>query len=191
MKIRCGGVVEQNADPPFDKARALRLYVEETVMAELLEEDTDRYRQALQKTGDVFGGIEPVQRFHEAFQRPLDAAHAAAVVGLETVVFLEKIRENVRLQNLGLQVLANGTMKRDAWTSNFEQVISALNTPDSPLPPTEERPELIPGESVHIPDANLRAAIAEALGKASETTITAERWQLYGSWTRRARTLAI
>ena len=42
-------------------------------------------------------------------------------VGLETEAFLEKIRENVGLQNFGLLVLdsENGSMKRDAWTSNF------------------------------------------------------------------------
>ena len=73
------GVVEQNANPPFNKDRALRLYVEKAEMDAFLEEDTARYRRALEKTGDVFGGIESVQRFHEAFQRPLDAAHAAAV----------------------------------------------------------------------------------------------------------------
>ncbi len=168
------GIVEQSENPPFDKDRALRLYTAQATMDTLVEEDTQRYRQALEATGDVFGGIEPVQRFHEAFQRPLDTAHAAATLGLETEVFLDKIRENVSLQNLGLQVLENGTMKRDAWTSNFEDVISALNTPDSTLPPVVERPERIPGESVHIPDANLRAAIAEALSKAPGAPITAE-----------------
>ena len=168
------GIVEQSEDPPFDKDRALRLYVEKTVMDALIEEDTERYRQALEATGDIFGGIEPVQRFHEAFQGPLDASHAAAAVGLETEVFLGKIRENVSLQNLGLQVLENGTMKRDAWTSNFDQVISALSTPDSTLPPVVERPERIPGASVNIPDANLRAAIAEALGKAAGDVIAVE-----------------
>ena len=166
-------VVEQNENPPFDKDRALRLYVEKTVMDGLVEEDTARYRQALEATGDVFGGIEPVQRFHEAFQGPLDASHAAAAVGLETAVFLGKVRESTRLQNLGLLALENGTVKRDAWTSNFDDMISALNTPDSDLPPVVQRPELIPGQSVNIPDPNLRAAIAEALGKVSGDTITA------------------
>ena len=167
-------VVDQNEIPPFDKDRALRLYVEKTVMDALVEEDTDRYREALEKTGDVFGGIEPVQRFHEAFQAPLDAAHAAAAVGLETEVFLGKIRGNASLQNLGLQVLENGTVKRDAWTSNFDNVISALNTPDSVLPPVEQRPEITLGASVHIPDENLRAAIAKALDKAPGIPITVE-----------------
>jgi Leucine-rich repeat (LRR) protein len=171
------GVVEQNANPPYDKAQALRLYVEKSEMDALVAEDTNRYRQALEATGDVFGGIEPVQRFYEAFQGPLDASHAAAVVGLETEVLLGKIRENASLQNLGLQVLENGTMKRDAWTSNFDDVISALNTPDSTLPPVEQRPERIPGASVHIPDPNLRAAIAEALGKAPGDVITAEEME--------------
>ena len=138
-------VVEQNENPPFDKAQALRLYVDKTEMETRVEEDTDRYRQALEAAGGVFGGIEPIQRFHEAFQGPLDAAYAAAAVGLETEAFLEKIRENASLQNLGLQVLENSTMKRDAWTSNFDQVISALNTPDSTLPPVVPASRTYPG----------------------------------------------
>ena len=170
-------VVEQNENPPFDKAQALRLYVENIEMEALVEEDTARYRQALEAAGGVFGGIEPVQRFHEAFQGPVDAAYAAAAVGLETEVFLEKIRGNTSLQNLGLLVLENGTIKRDTWTTNFSAVVSALNTPDSTLPPVVQRPELIPGQSVNIPDPNLRAAISEALGKAPGAPITAEEME--------------
>ena len=171
------GVVEQNANPPFNKDRALRLYVEKAEMDEFLAEDTARYRQALEKTGDVFGGIEPVQRFHEAFQRPLDAAHAAAAVGLETTDLLQKIRENASLKNLGLGVLtgARGSVKRDTWTSNFDDIVATLSSPNSSIvKPVVPRTERIPGESVHIPDANLRAAIAETLGETPGTAITAE-----------------
>ena len=173
------GVVEQNENPPFDKDRALRLYVEKGVMDDLVEEDTDRYRQALEKTGDIFGGIEPVQRFHEVFQAPLDSAHAAAAVGLETGVFLGRIRENVSLQNLlGALVLETGTVKRDAWTSNFDDVISEINAPNTVLPPVVQRPEIIPGAGVYIPDPNLRDAIHQRLeqrhGKAPGDVITVE-----------------
>ena len=171
------GVVEQNVNPPFNKDRALRLYVEKAEMDAFLAEDTVRYRQALEKTGDVFGGIESVQRFHEAFQRPLDAAHAAAAVGLETADLLQKVRENASLKNLGLGVLtgANGGVKRDTWTSNFSEIVTVLSSPDSTIvKPVVPRTERIPGESVHIPDANLRAAIAEILGKTPGTAITAE-----------------
>ena len=166
-------VVEQNPNPPFDKDRALRLYTDQATMAALVEEDTQRYRQALEKTGGVFGGIEPVQRFHEAFQRPLDASQAAAAVGLEAEVFLQKVRGNTRLQNLGLLTLENGTMNRDTWTEQFSEVIFALDFPErSGEIPVERQTERIPGESVHIPDPNLHAAIAAALGKTPGAAIT-------------------
>ncbi len=168
-------VVEKNPNPPFDKGRALRLYTEKSVMDELVLKDTQRYKEALGAAGGVFGGIEPVQRFHEAFRAPLDIARAAAAVGLETETFLERIRKNTSLQNIGLLVLENGTVKRDAWTSKFGEVVVALGSPDStvdkPITPQAER---IPGASVHIPDVNLRAAIAEALGKAPGAAITVE-----------------
>ena len=166
-------VVEKNPNPPFSKARALNLYVDKATMGALVDEDTDRYRQALEATGDVFGGIEPVQRFHEAFQGPVDAAHAAAAVGLEPQTFLGRIRQNTGLQNLGLLVLETGTVKRDTWTSKFGEVIFALDFPaKSAVTPVDPQTERIPGESVHMPDPNLRAAIAEALGKASNAQIT-------------------
>ena len=167
------GVVEQNANPPFDKARALRLYAEKSVMDARVEEDTQRYREALEAAGGIFGGIEPIQRFYEAFQRPLDAAHAAAVVGLETEAFLQKIHQDTSLQNLGLLVLENETMKRDAWTSKFSEIVLALEEPSTQrrVDPQTER---IPGASVHIPDPNLHAAIAEKLGKSPNAPITVE-----------------
>ena len=170
-------VVQQNANPPFNKDRALRLYTDQATMDVLVAEDTQRYREALWEASGVFGGIEPIQRFHEAFQGPVDAAHTAAVVGLETEVFLEKIRGNTSLQNLGLAVLTggSGTVKRDVWTSNFSEIVTTLSSPDSnivkPIVPQTER---IPGESVHIPDPNLRDAIAETLGKAPGAAVTVE-----------------
>jgi len=168
-------VVEQADNPPFNKDKALNLYVERAVMADLVAEDTQRYRTALEAADGVFGGIEPIQRFHEAFQGPLSAAHAAAAVGLETDVFLEKISKNVSLQNLlGALVVENGAIKRDAWTSTFHDVIDALDSPDSVAPPVVERPEIIPGAGVHISDPNLRTAIEDALGKAAGEVITVE-----------------
>ena len=169
-------VIESNANPTYNKAQALRLYVEQSEMDALLGEDMERYKEALEKTGGVFDGIEPISRFHEAFEGPLDAAHAAAVVGLETEVFLEQIRENVGLQNLGLLVLdSNGSMKRDTWTSSFGDIVFALDFPESFTPPAViTPPKPIPGTVVHIPDPNLRAAIAEALGKRLNAPITVE-----------------
>ena len=167
------GVVQRNPNPPFNKARALQLYTEQTTMDAFVTEDTIRYREALEATGDVFGGIEPVQRFHEAFQRPVDAAYAAAAVGLETEMFLQKIRTSASLKNLGVLVLENGTMKRDTWTSKFSEIVFALDFPDVAIS-VDTQTERIPGASVYIPDPNLRAFIEENLGKTPNTPITVE-----------------
>ncbi len=180
--------VEQDQNPSYNKEQVLRLYPEQSKLDELLKKDTQIFQQALEKIGGPFTDDasrqqffkrhenEPVQRFHEAFQAPLDASHAAAAVGLETAEFLTQISEKQSLKNLGLQTLTdvNGTVKRDAWTSNFDDVIFALNTSDSTFPPVVQRPERIPRESVDIPDPNLRAAIAKALGKAPSDPITVE-----------------
>ena len=168
-------VVQKTPNPPFNKDRALQLYTDKGTMDTLVAEDTTRYKQALETAGGVFGGIEPVQRFHEAFQRPVDAAYTAAAVGLKTEPFLKKIRANASLQNLGLLVLENDTMKRDTWTNQFSEVVFALDFPaKSAVTPVDPQAERIPGASVYIPDPNLYAAIAKALGKTPRAVITTE-----------------
>ncbi len=176
-------VIESNANPTYDKAQALRLYVEKSEMDMLIAEDTERYKEALEETGGTIDNIEPISRFHEAFQGDVDVAYAAAVVGLETETLLEEIRENVGLQNAGLLVLGspNGTMKRDAWTSNFRDIVFALNFPTAlVVPPVVTPPEQKPNTVVQIPDLNLRTAIAEALGKSSDASITVKEMETLG-----------
>ncbi|MDE0323459.1 MAG: leucine-rich repeat domain-containing protein [Candidatus Poribacteria bacterium] len=168
--------IVQTRNPSYNKDHALRLYVNKEVMDEKVREDTQRYKTALEKTGDVFGGIiEPVSYSYESFQAPLDAAHAAAGIGLEAKPFLEKIRMESSLQSLGLTgLLSNGNVKRDVWESNFSKVISSLNSPDDtevvPVVPVDD---LSPSDLVPIPDVNLRAAVEAALGKPAGVLITA------------------
>ena len=173
-------VIESSTTPAYDKAQALRLYVEQSEMEALVQEDMNRYKEALEATGGAFDDIEPISRFHEAFQGDVDVAYAAAVVGLETEAFLEEIRENVGLQNAGLLVLdsPSGSVKRDAWTSSFRDIVFALNFPTLVVvPPVVTPPEQKPGAVVRIPDLNLRAAIAEALGKSPNALITVEEME--------------
>ena len=183
-------VIESNTAPAYDKAQALRLYVEQSEMDAHLGEDMDRYRVALTKTGGAVGDIEPISRFHEVFQGPVDASYAAAVVGLETEAFQEKIRENTGLQNIGLLVLdsENGSMKRDAWTSSFPDILFALGFPKLvDKPPVVPEPDRLPGAFVHIPDPKLRTAIAEALGKSPNAPITVEEMEGLGRLVARNR----
>ena len=158
------------------RAQVLRLYVEQSEMDALVAEDTEHYREALEKTGGVFGGIEPVHRFYEAFHDPLDAAHAAAAVGLETEMFLEKIRGNPNLQRLGLAALESegGNVKRDTWQDNFAEIVSKLHPSDDPTPEPDDQDDPRPDDDlVFIPDPNLRAAVEAALGKTPGALITA------------------
>ena len=166
------------------KEQVLRLYVEKAEMDRFVDQDTVRYRVALEATGGIFGGIEPVHRFHEKFQEALDASHAAASVGLEATAFVKVIRENPGLQSLGLAgLLSGGNVKRDAWTESFEEIVSCLYGEDCPIPTPEPEPDPIPvpdpdpifrDPSNLVPDANLRAAIAEALGKPSGASLKTE-----------------
>lgn len=123
-------VIEQSRNPSYDKAQALRLYAEKSRMESLVRADVERYRQAIEAAGGVFGGSEPIQQLVKQFEGPLDAARAAAEVGLENTDFLQKIRENSTLQNAGLLVLdvENGTVKRDAWESQFGRVVSTVSS---------------------------------------------------------------
>ena len=122
-------VIEQSQNLSYDKAQALRLYTKKSEMDALIREDTERYKRAIEVAGGVFGGSEPIQLLVKQFEGPLDAAHAAAEVGLETSDFLQEIRENSTLQNAGLLVLGveNGNVKRDAWEAEFDTVVSTFN----------------------------------------------------------------
>ena len=167
-------VFEKQPDSAI-KAQVLRLYVAKSEMDTYVEADTQRYKAALEKTGGEFDGIEPVSRFYEAFHGPLDAPYAAAAVGLETEAFLNEIREKPSLQNLGLGGLPEGgNVKRDTWTEQFSAIISALNSEDAPsLDMATGTPDRrTPSGTVYIPDVNLQAAIAGALGKTPGSVIT-------------------
>ena len=167
------------------KDQVLRLYVEKAEMDRFIDQDTVRYRVALEATGGIFGGIEPVHRFHEKFQEPLSASYAAASIGLETTAFVALIRENTGLQGLGLAglLINDGNVKRDAWTANFSDIVLCVYNSDCPVPdpvsiptptPVVERQRIIRDPSNLVPDANLRAVIAEALGKPSGASIETE-----------------
>ncbi len=120
--------INLSQNPAYDKAQALRLYSKKSKMDTLIQEDIARYKRALEAAGGVFGGSEPIQQLVKQFEGPLDAEYAAAEIGLEKADFLQNIRENSILQNAGLMVLGvpKGSVKRDAWTSQFGTVVSTL-----------------------------------------------------------------
>ncbi len=167
------GVINRTVNPGFDKAQALRLYVERATIEGLLAQDSERYRVALEATGGVFGGIEPVHRFHEAFRGPVEAPEAAAAVDMKTEAFLAEIRNKPSLQRLGLTpLLSGGTVKRDVWTERFKDVVLEIFSPNGPVDCHEtDTCDPPPPDTL---DPNLRAAIVEALRLAPSELITEE-----------------
>ena len=153
--------IEQVRAPPYNKEQVLRLYAKRSEMESLVRADTERYKRAIEAAGGVFGGSEPIQQLVKQFKGPINVAHAAAEVGLEQNEFVAKIRENSTLQHIGLMVLEvpKGSVKRDAWTSQFSTVISALNLgkQSSSLPPdtTKVRVEYGGRESSNNPYADM------------------------------------
>ena len=168
-KVRAA--IEQNPKPLFDKLYALKLYPEKEIMDTLVKMDTDIYKTAVEKTGAAFGGVEPIHRCHEAFFKPLTAAHAASNLGLETKAFLNLIQEKPSLQNLGLSSLTtpNGTVKRDTWTQHFAEIAFVIHEDTETI--------LIHGIYSNILDSNLRAAIKKELGKENLSILTSENMQ--------------
>jgi len=166
--------IELTENPNYDKTQALRLYVGQDKMDKLLEQDTEKYRQALVKaTGAGFEDIEPIHRAHEVFEQPLDTTDAAAVLGLKTETLVQQIQDKPSLQNLGLtSLLGGGTINRDAWTAQFADIVAAINSEDSTPDPTPTPDDIPIRDVAYIPDRNLLTAIANALGKPNATTIT-------------------
>ena len=166
--------IEQTPVTLYNKEHALQLYVEQSVMDALVEGDAKRYKDALEQTGGTIGGIEPVHRFYETFQKPVTTAHAAAALGLGTETFIQKISENINLQSLGLNVFSNqGTIKRDIWTARFQEIVYILDFPNGSIEqPSDPGRELIPIGYVYFPDPNLRAVIENYLGKTQGAPIT-------------------
>ena len=167
-------VVTAQTNPAYDQAQALRLYVEQATMDALVAEDTRRFREALEKAGGIFGGIEPVERLQQQFEEPLDAAHAAAAVGYATSAFQQEIR-NGKLQTFGLQgLLDNERVQRDTWTSQFSNIVAALFSEDNIVITPVDDISTPPVSGVHIPDLQLRTAIHQTLGKPQNAQLSRE-----------------
>ena len=185
-------VIQAAQDPIYDKDYALRLYVEQSIIDILVEQDTEQFITALTKTRNSSGGTEPISRFHETYNSDLDAAHAAAAVGLPKNMFLLKIQENANLQSFGLQALVEGgVVKRDTWTSNFDAIVFALNPPvvvsiPDPLGPGDTTSH--PDEAVHIPDPNLRVALARMLGQHPDEPITVSQMEQFSHFSKNGHT---
>lgn len=126
--------------------------------AQLQQQDSLRYCEAVAKTGGRAGRTEPIVTLAQRFEAPLDLGLAAAEMNLPTSRFLAGLDSSPRLaRTLGTLKLPGGTVQRSAFTENFREAVQELNlgsvltrTVSIPVPsnPRVTPPRPTPGDGV-------------------------------------------
>ena len=103
------------------------LYVPAEKMKKLMDEDGERYRRALAKTGNRVSNFEPVSTLTLRFEADVDLPTAAAEVGLRPKEFLARVlRDETVARNLGGLKVSGGTVSRQVIAQSFGDVVRAL-----------------------------------------------------------------
>jgi WD40 repeat protein len=103
------------------------LYPPEAKMKSLMEDDAERFRKALEKTGNRISNTEPVSTLTIRYEADVDLPLAAAEVGLAPQEFLERVlRVENAVRNLGGFKVSGGTVSRQVWVQSFADVARGL-----------------------------------------------------------------
>jgi WD40 repeat protein len=103
------------------------LYVPAAKMKKLMDEDSERYRKALAKTGNRVSNFEPVSTLTLRFEADVDLPTAAAEVGLKPKEFLNRVlRDEAAVRNLGGLKVPGGTVSRQVIAQSFGDVVRVL-----------------------------------------------------------------
>lgn len=122
----------RNNNRYFLLEKALAIYPTQDQMDKLLEQDQERFRQAIEKTGGKLSGNvqnEPINALAKRFEGELSLPLAAAEATLNLDEFQARLRTSSRLSALGYSQLlvANGGFKRDGWEKYFGDLVQELN----------------------------------------------------------------
>jgi mono/diheme cytochrome c family protein len=122
----------RNNNRYFLVEKALAIYPTQDQMDKLLEQDQERFRQAIEKTGSKLSGNtqnEPINALARRFEGELSLPLAAAEATLTLDEFQARLRTSSRLSALGYSQLlvANGGFKRDGWEKYFGDLVQELN----------------------------------------------------------------
>ena len=134
-----------------DRDAVNALYPPEARFKALLDEDGERFRKALAKTGAPAGEPEPVTVFTLGYEGELDLRAAAAESGLKPDEFLKRLGEAPGIsRTLGNLKVPGGTVPRAAFQALFPEVVRALRLGEGPEP-TTARPGLLAAGSAPRP----------------------------------------
>jgi WD40 repeat protein len=103
------------------------LYVPEVKMKSLMDEDAERFRLAVEKTGNRITAAEPVMAVTLRYETDVDLVTAAAEAGLPTAEFLHRmVRSELLARNLGSLRVPGGTVSRQVFVQTFADVVKEL-----------------------------------------------------------------
>ncbi len=110
-----------------DVELVLSLYPPAEKMKALMDEDAEKYRQAVEKTGTKVSAYEPISTLTLRFEGDLDLPTAAAEAGLNPETFLVRLGKSELLsRNLGALQAVGGTVQREVWQQGFGDVVRAM-----------------------------------------------------------------
>jgi WD40 repeat protein/mono/diheme cytochrome c family protein len=105
----------------------LALYPPRDKLAALMEEDAERFRAAVEKTGQKLGATEPIVALALRFEAELDLKLAAAEMGLTPAALVSDLDKSPALTRiLGPLRVDGGTVQRQVFTDSFPSVIRDL-----------------------------------------------------------------
>jgi mono/diheme cytochrome c family protein len=161
----------------FGKSEAdaiLAIYVPREKFQALVREDSQRFREALAKTGSPATATEPIVALALRFEAELDLPLAAAEAGLEPEEFQKRFSASPALaRTLGPLAVAGGTLQRQVFLDGFADMVTELRlgTPyqfngDKPAPPPGlvVRADLVDGKHVRGTLGNSSIPIRAAEG---------------------------
>ncbi len=120
------------------------LYVPARKMRALMDEDAERFRKALEKTGNKISAFEPVMTLTLRYEGDVDLPTAASELGMKP----EDLRQRVGgteqgARNLGALKVAGGTVSRQVFVQSFAETVRdfRLGTPFDPNTVAQSLPD--------------------------------------------------
>ena len=111
------------------------LYVPEKKMKALMDEDAERFRKALEKTGNKIGSAEVVMTMTLQYEADVDLPTLAAEAGVKPEDLLARLtKSEVLTKNLGALKVPGGQVARQVVVQAFGDVVRELRL-GSPIQP--------------------------------------------------------
>jgi hypothetical protein len=121
--------IEKNPDAfSAEEIQLLKaLYPPEERFRAAQEQDSERFRAAVVKTGSRIGATEPIVALTLQFESELDLKRTAAEVGCTPDEFRNQLKQSATLaRSLGALKIPGGTLQRQVFTETFAEIVRQL-----------------------------------------------------------------